>query len=111
MHLRNCPIVPDVTMVGERVCHIAQFPFFCILQRINRLIFDLLLQDAYVLMRKLVTCTMGWRGDFVSTSIFALVHLAELHDHELCKQNWTQALNPVHLGISMTTWNVESEAL
>merc|ERR1719341_212865 len=29
--LRNCPIVPDVTMVGERVGHIPQFSFLCIL--------------------------------------------------------------------------------
>ena len=30
----------------------------------------------------LVTCTMGWRGDLVSTSIFSFVHLAKDHDHD-----------------------------
>ena len=28
-------------------------------------------------MRKVNTCTMGWRGDLVSTSIFAFVHLTK----------------------------------
>ena len=32
-YLRNGPIVPDVSMVGERVGHKAQFPFLSILQR------------------------------------------------------------------------------
>ena len=53
-----------------------------------RVLFDLLLWDVIYIIyicsweSWLVTCTMGWRGDLVSTSIFSFVHLAKDHDHD-----------------------------
>ena len=38
---------------------------------------------------------MGWRGDFVSTSILAFVHLAKVEKYMIMRytdENWTQVL-------------------
>ena len=41
MYLRDSSVVPDITMVGERVCNIAQFPLLGILKIIHMLIVDM----------------------------------------------------------------------
>ena len=100
-HLRDSTIVPDVTMVGERVGNIAQLALLCILCKFYNENVNYLEGIPALSGAKGTWCQLP----FLHWSTFLMFVIKEGHKKSFFVFQY------FHLGISITTWKVESEAL